>query len=92
MLTMDGSRSGDVSDRRDFADADRGLIGTLEPMVVTAADGRVVWDMDQWSFLDADCPDTAWTLSDTGEHFHMEVSNGALIHHPTATKRDADWP
>lgn len=32
----------------------------------------------------------AWTLSDTGEHFHMEVSNGALIHHPTSAERDAD--
>ena len=52
MLTKLGSRGGDVSDRRDFADADRGLIGTLEPMVITAADGRVVWDMDQWAFLD----------------------------------------
>ena len=81
MLMTDGSRGGDVSDRRDFADADRGLVGTLEPMVVTAADGRVVWDMDQWSFLDADCPDTAdpslWRQAQlTAKHGLYEVSEG----------------
>lgn len=81
MLTMDGSRGGDVSDRRDFADADRGLIGTLEPMVITAADGRVVWDMDQWSFLDTECPDTAdpslWRQAQlTAKHGLYEVSEG----------------
>lgn len=27
-------------------------------MVIKAADGRVVWDMD-WGFLEADCPGTA---------------------------------
>ena len=25
-----------------------------------------------------------WALSDIGEHLFMEVSNGALIHYPTA--------
>ncbi|WP_433025812.1 alkyl/aryl-sulfatase [Actinomycetospora sp. CA-053990] len=81
MLTKDGSRGADVSDRRDFADADRGLIGTLEPMVITAADGRVVWDMDQWAFLDADCPDTAdpslWRQAQlTAKHGLYDVSEG----------------
>jgi alkyl sulfatase BDS1-like metallo-beta-lactamase superfamily hydrolase len=46
-------------DTTDFEDADRGLIGSLVPGVVTAADGRVVWDNDAYAFLDADCPDTA---------------------------------
>jgi hypothetical protein len=46
-------------DRTDFDDADRGLIGSLEPAVVTAADGTVVWDNDAYAFLDADCPPTA---------------------------------
>ncbi len=46
-------------DRTDFADADRGFIAALTPGVVTAADGRVVWDNDKFSFLEADCPDTA---------------------------------
>jgi len=49
----------DPDDRADFDDADRGWIGSLEPGVVTAADGRVVWDNDAYAFLDGPCPDTA---------------------------------
>jgi alkyl sulfatase BDS1-like metallo-beta-lactamase superfamily hydrolase len=52
---LDGG-SDDVSD---FADADRGWIASLEPAVVTAEDGRVVWDNDAYDFLDGECPDTA---------------------------------
>ncbi|MFM9033641.1 MAG: alkyl/aryl-sulfatase [Mycobacterium sp.] len=43
-------------DTRDFGDADRGFIGALEPCVVTAADGRVVWDNDVYAFLDGEAP------------------------------------
>ncbi len=43
-------------DTRDFADADRGFLGALEPCVITAADGRVVWDNDVYSFLTGDAP------------------------------------
>lgn len=46
-------------DRSDFEDADRGFIAKLDPSVVTAADGRVVWDNDAYAFLAEDCPDTA---------------------------------
>ncbi len=46
-------------DTQDFEDADRGLIGRLEPAVVTAADDRVVWDNDAYDFLQGDCPPTA---------------------------------
>ena len=53
-----GPVGADFSDRRDFVNVDRGLIGTLEPMVIKAADGRVVWDMDSWGFLDGHCPRT----------------------------------
>ena len=35
----------------DFDDADRGLIGRLEPAVVTSDSGRVVWDNDAYGFL-----------------------------------------
>jgi alkyl sulfatase BDS1-like metallo-beta-lactamase superfamily hydrolase len=38
-------------DTRDFEDADRGFLGALEPCVITAADGRVVWDNDVYDFL-----------------------------------------
>jgi alkyl sulfatase BDS1-like metallo-beta-lactamase superfamily hydrolase len=45
-----------LEDTADFADADRGFIGALTPCVVKAADGRVVWDNDQYSFLTGDAP------------------------------------
>jgi linear primary-alkylsulfatase len=44
------------ADTRDFADADRGFIAALQPCVVTAADGRVVWDNDVYGFLTGDAP------------------------------------
>ena len=43
-------------DTRDFDDADRGFIAALQPCVVTAADGRVVWDNDVYAFLSGDAP------------------------------------
>ena len=45
-----------LSDTADFADADRGFLGALEPGVVKAADGRVVWDNDSYAFLAGDAP------------------------------------
>jgi alkyl sulfatase BDS1-like metallo-beta-lactamase superfamily hydrolase len=44
------------ADTRDFADADRGFIAALQPCVVKAADGRVVWDNDVYGFLTGDAP------------------------------------
>ncbi|MGA2835994.1 MAG: alkyl sulfatase dimerization domain-containing protein [Acidimicrobiales bacterium] len=46
-------------DRDDFADADRGFLGALDPGVVRDASGRVVWDNDAYGFLDGECPPTA---------------------------------
>ena len=43
-------------DISDFADADRGFLGALNPCVITAADGRVVWDNDSYGFLDGQAP------------------------------------
>ncbi len=43
----------------DLADASRGLVAAFEPAVVTDANGRVVWDMDSYAFLQGDCPETA---------------------------------
>ncbi len=49
-------------DTRDFENADRGFIGgALEPCVVTAADGRVVWNNDAYGFLAAEAPPTPCT-------------------------------
>ena len=73
--------AGDFGDRSDFANSDRGFIATLDPMVITTADGRVAWDMDSWGFLDADCPATAnpslWRQARlTARHGLYEVSDG----------------
>jgi alkyl sulfatase BDS1-like metallo-beta-lactamase superfamily hydrolase len=43
-------------DTRDFEDADRGFITAAKPCIVKAADGRVVWDNDSYSFLSGDAP------------------------------------
>jgi alkyl sulfatase BDS1-like metallo-beta-lactamase superfamily hydrolase len=48
-----------MHDRQDFADADRGFVGRSEQRQVKAADGRVVWDLDAYRFLDGSAPDTA---------------------------------
>jgi linear primary-alkylsulfatase len=45
-----------LDDTADFADADRGFIASLQPCVIKAADGRVVWDNDAYSFLVGDAP------------------------------------
>jgi alkyl sulfatase BDS1-like metallo-beta-lactamase superfamily hydrolase len=43
-------------DATDFDNADRGLIASLSPCVIKAADGRVVWDNDSYAFLDGPAP------------------------------------
>ncbi|HEV7850436.1 MAG TPA: alkyl sulfatase dimerization domain-containing protein [Mycobacterium sp.] len=45
-------------DTSDFRDADRGFIGALQPCVIKAADGRVVWDNDAYAFLSGEAPTT----------------------------------
>ena len=39
----------DLNDRTDFDNADRGFIDRLVPGVITTADGRVVWDIDEFA-------------------------------------------
>ena len=46
------------ADTEDFDDARRGLAGSLSDAVIRATDGRVVWDVDAYGFLDAECPET----------------------------------
>ncbi|MFC5136714.1 alkyl/aryl-sulfatase [Actinomycetospora rhizophila] len=51
--------SADLSDRTDFDDATRGLIARLEPGVIEADDGRVVYDADAYTAATSgECPDT----------------------------------
>ncbi|OCB21272.1 alkyl sulfatase [Mycobacterium malmoense] len=45
-----------LDDETDFHDADRGFIAALSPCVIRAADGRVVWDNDAYSFLGGTAP------------------------------------
>ena len=45
-------------DERDFEQARRGFLGGVDPCVVKAADGRVVWDNDSYAFVEGDAPDT----------------------------------
>jgi len=47
------------TDTADFTNADRGFIAALEPCVIKAADGRVVWDNDVYSFLSGEVPPSA---------------------------------
>lgn len=49
----------DFSDRRDFENANRGFIAKMEPAIIKDADGNVIWDQEQYSFLSEDAPDTA---------------------------------
>jgi alkyl sulfatase BDS1-like metallo-beta-lactamase superfamily hydrolase len=49
----------DFADRTDFDNANRGLVARLEPAVVKAADGRVVYDAAVFvRTTSGDCPDT----------------------------------
>jgi alkyl sulfatase BDS1-like metallo-beta-lactamase superfamily hydrolase len=43
-------------DDADFDNADRGFIAALSPCVITATDGRVVWDNDAYAFLGGPAP------------------------------------
>lgn len=46
------------ADEDDFAEATRGLVARFEPATVTDADGRVVWDLESYDFLEGQAPDT----------------------------------
>lgn len=48
----------DFTDQTDFENADRGFITTLDPLTIKNADGRVVFDLSGYGFLDDECPDT----------------------------------
>ncbi len=43
-------------DREDFADSSRGLIASEPSLVLRGADGRVVWDLESYRFLEEDRP------------------------------------
>ncbi|EME50941.1 alkyl/aryl-sulfatase [Rhodococcus ruber BKS 20-38] len=47
-----------ADDGQDFEDATRGFVGRSEQRTITTADGRVVWDLDAYAFLDGPAPPT----------------------------------
>lgn len=70
-------------DREDFEDARRGLIARTPSLVLRNAEGRVVWDMDSYAFLDShdDPPETVhpslWRMAQlNGLHGLFEVVPG----------------
>jgi len=46
----------DFADRQDFAFADKGFVATRDDPKITAADGRVVWDLSAYDFLKGPAP------------------------------------
>ncbi|WP_079139058.1 alkyl/aryl-sulfatase [Actinacidiphila rubida] len=68
-------------DTQDMEDARRGFLGTAREDLVKAADGRTVWDLGAYGFLDQDCPDTVnpslWRQSRLcADHGLFEVTEG----------------
>ncbi|WP_407343107.1 alkyl/aryl-sulfatase [Pengzhenrongella phosphoraccumulans] len=81
MSTQTRSTTTRFDDREDFVNADRGLVARLSPMVITDADGTVVWEMTSWDFLDGDCPagvnPSLWRQAQlTAKHGLYEVTEG----------------
>lgn len=46
-------------DHRDFDEASRGFLGALTPGVIKDANGKLVWNIDEYSFVEGSCPSTA---------------------------------
>mgnify|MGYP006275221699 CR=1 FL=1 len=46
-------------DVTDFEDAERGFIAKAATRQVLDDQGRLIWDLDAYAFLEADCPDSA---------------------------------
>ncbi|ETS84168.1 hypothetical protein PFICI_02193 [Pestalotiopsis fici W106-1] len=46
------------ADRRDYEDAERGFISALSPGIIKTSHGKVVWNIDEYSFLHGECPST----------------------------------
>lgn len=80
-MLQSASMSPDFTDRTDFGNAARGLIATGDPVTITGADGRVVFDLSPYRFLDADCPETVnpslWRQAQlVAQHGLYEVTEG----------------
>ncbi|WP_380791129.1 alkyl/aryl-sulfatase [Streptomyces albidoflavus] len=68
-------------DRRDFEDARYGFLGTAGDQLIRGGDGRVVWDLGAYGFLEGECPETVnpslWRQSAlASDHGLFEVAEG----------------
>ncbi|MFP3991424.1 alkyl sulfatase dimerization domain-containing protein [Streptomyces sp. E11-3] len=74
-------RRSPFDDVQDLDDARRGFLGTATDPVVRDAEGKAVWDLGAYAFLDQGCPDSAnpslWRQSRLcAEHGLFEVTEG----------------
>ena len=65
----------------DFVNADKGFIATAAEPKIKNDEGRVVWDLEAYAFLDGECPDTAnpslWRQSQLcAKHGLYQVAEG----------------
>ena len=47
-----------LNDKAATESASRGLIAKLDPPVIRDSSGSIIWNNSDYSFLDAQCPDT----------------------------------
>lgn len=71
----------DFADRQDFVFAEKGFLGTRADPKITAADGRVVWDLAAYDFLKGPAPASVnaslWRQSQLlAKHGLFEVTKG----------------
>jgi len=71
----------DFADRQDYAFAERGFVGSRAEPKITAADGRVVWDLAAYDFLKGPAPASVnpslWRQSQLlAKHGLFEVTKG----------------
>ena len=45
-----------LDDQQDFEDAQRGFIGAIDGGIIKNEEGRVVWDLTQYEFIDGEAP------------------------------------
>ena len=68
-------------DTASFENASRGFVGALEPCIAKLKDGHVIWNSDDYAFLEGECPTTVnpklWRQSKLcAEHGLFEVTKG----------------
>jgi alkyl sulfatase BDS1-like metallo-beta-lactamase superfamily hydrolase len=54
----DAAASLPFEDEEDFAEARRGLVAPFSPATVKSDDGRIIWDLESYDFLEGESPDT----------------------------------